>query len=424
MGRLYRVGAALLAALCILLADSSFSSPAQSFARAARAAPTPSQGSTLAKGGVITSCPTDPPCIHHKWTSASGIWKSLVNLATKPLACSRRAYDLTSVNDQREVSTRLNSLLARVVGQPHVITSVKQRLIAKLRNPRQPLVFLFTGDNGVGKTMTANLISLAFSLRCAEESRKVSWNGGCQTGDVALILSGTQSSIDGIRTTVRRIADHAHRYPNGVVIINEVFMLDPAVFEHLGPLFGRGGTFAGHHDVPLNGLTVILTSDFGKHVALTQGKTLQEVEQLSKDTFRRRFGSGYASELVAHSFLPLSFENALLACRQELLSMPCRVRSVASVSASDDAVEFIVARSIGAELAENNGRAVYNTIATLIDGAVITMMETSFPTSESGATVTLSVAGTAEKGQSLVVAISAPHGRTVTESLALEEGDL
>ncbi|KAG5510590.1 hypothetical protein JKF63_06887 [Porcisia hertigi] len=132
-------------------------------------------------------------------------------------------------------------LLARVRGQPQVVTPLLDVLRRKLAYPREPVVVHLAGDNGVGKTHTARLVSQALSLRCASD-RDV-----CDAGDNLLTVAG--SGFDGLSVPearhriVRQIMDHMDRYPHGVVLIDDLTAMDPSLVTALAPLFGRASYF-------------------------------------------------------------------------------------------------------------------------------------------------------------------------------------
>ncbi|KAG5485519.1 hypothetical protein LSCM1_07605 [Leishmania martiniquensis] len=132
-------------------------------------------------------------------------------------------------------------LLARVRGQSQVIVPLLDVIRRKLAYPREPVVVHLAGDNGVGKSHTARLVSQALSLRCAPD-RDV-----CDAGDNLLTIAGT--GFDGLSVAearqriVGQIIAHMSRYPHGVVLIDDLTAMDPALVSALAPLFGRASHF-------------------------------------------------------------------------------------------------------------------------------------------------------------------------------------
>ncbi|CAG9569697.1 conserved hypothetical protein [Leishmania major strain Friedlin] len=132
-------------------------------------------------------------------------------------------------------------LLARVRGQPQVVMPLLDVLRRKLAYPREPVVVHLAGDNGVGKTHTARLVSQALSLRCAPD-RDV-----CDAGDNLLTIAGT--GFDGLSVAEARqriigqIIAHTDCYPHGVVLIDDLTAMDPSLVSALAPLFGRAAHF-------------------------------------------------------------------------------------------------------------------------------------------------------------------------------------
>lgn len=72
---------------------------------------------------------------------------------------------------RKQTLSHIRELLeTQLVGQPHVIEPLVQLMRHKMFSPNDPLVIHLAGDNGVGKTFTARLISLALSLHCKSPS--------------------------------------------------------------------------------------------------------------------------------------------------------------------------------------------------------------------------------------------------------------
>ncbi|CAM41829.1 conserved hypothetical protein [Leishmania braziliensis MHOM/BR/75/M2904] len=176
-------------------------------------------------------------------------------------------------------------LLARVRGQPQVVIPLLDVLRHKLAYPREPVVVHLAGDNGVGKSHTARLVSEALSLRCALD-RDV-----CDAGDNLLIISGT--GFDGLSVAearqriVGQIVAHVARYPHGVVLIDDLTAMDPVLVSVLAPLFGR----ASHFPEQL----ARSSSATAARVRHTTAKPLQTAHQWMK-VFGRDGGRGSAKE--------------------------------------------------------------------------------------------------------------------------------
>lgn len=314
---------------------------------------------------IPAACPSRPTCPSFSFTSLSSYTiKNLWGQLRHPLKCSRNQYDFTDQDHREEAVNRLNELLSQVVGQKAALREIKNKIISHIsRTANRPLILLFSGDNGVGKTMTANLISLALSLRCADSV--------CDYGDSTLVITAPESNTEARDSLARRVTEHARRYPRGIVIINEVLLLKPNVAQHLAPLFGRGSHFHDYPDDPLNGLIVILTTDFGKDVGITQGKSLADVGQLARKAMSDQFGKVFATDVSPIAFAAISYGDAIRACKNHILNLPCRNHFVNKITVTDDAAEAMVEHLFkSGALVEDNVREVAKLVESKVDGAV------------------------------------------------------
>ncbi|ORC88872.1 uncharacterized protein TM35_000153030 [Trypanosoma theileri] len=252
-------------------------------------------------------------------------------------------------------------------GQEHVIEGVIKDISVKLENPDKPLVLHFAGDNGVGKTTLAQLISLALGLRCSDLA--------CTVGDSSLVLSGV--SYDGFsvaefrRDVVQKIVQHATLFPkNGVVIINDLGALHPDLVRVLLPLLGRASSFPEAPSVLLSSLTVIITTDFGRQ-GRTQGKSLTEMRRIVEDDFKNLYSQLSSSMIRTYPFLPTSLETAREIVQLTIHNFKCRNKDVINdIQANEDVVSWFI-DLVRDDLPMENGRCVANAVEAAVGPGVL-----------------------------------------------------
>lgn len=263
---------------------------------------------------------------------------------------------------RRHVMEDVEELLrTRLVGQPHLTDAILDALRRKLAFPHEPLVLHFAGDNGVGKTYTARLLSLATSLRCAPARPQ------CDAGDNMLVISGTgfdgMSIADARERIVRRITAHQRKYPHGIVLLDDLTAMHPNLVTALAPLFGRAERFAEQTEdtPPLANLIVVLTTDLGQQ-GRTYGKTLAQIEQLVRDEFAALYGTLVPAFTRTMLFVSFSRRDAERLVRDAVAALSCAVYfregAVAASTIDDMAVAFLVERHREVWEGRENGHAL------------------------------------------------------------------
>nr|CCC92355.1 conserved hypothetical protein [Trypanosoma congolense IL3000] len=279
-------------------------------------------------------------------------------------------------HDYKEATLgRLRRMLQRnLKGQPHVVEGVKADVALKLENPAKPLVLHFAGDNGVGKTTLAQIISLALAFRCQDPA--------CVVGDTSLVLSGV--SYDGYsvaafrKDVVQKIVEHTKRFPrNGVVIINDLNGLQPDLVRVLLPLLGRAEAFPEAPDTPLNYLTVIITTDFGRQ-GRTQGKSVADMRRIVENDFKSLYSHLSASMIQTYPFLPASLATAKEIVKLTIDNYRCDSQSaITKLDIGDDVVEWFV-DMVKEDLPAENGRCVSKAVSSTVGPAVLKYFSRDF----------------------------------------------
>ncbi|CAJ1043471.1 hypothetical protein Q4I32_004418, partial [Leishmania shawi] len=260
---------------------------------------------------------------------------------------------LTSPAYRQYAVSRLKRYVDNSIRGQSVALSVIERVRYKLVHVHEPMVLHFAGDNGVGKTRLAELISLAIGQKCGDAA--------CSIGDTTLVLSGT--SYDGMTVAEFRnavvpvVVRHAQRYPNnGVVIFNELTSLEPNKVRVLLPLLGRGTNFPEYPSVSIAPLLVILTTDFGRE-GRTRGKSLLEMRAFITDEFTELYSKEAASHVRTFPFMPISLSTAGDIVRVVVREIGCSAPQPLCLTINDSAVLWLVEKTKMLLPAEN-GRAV------------------------------------------------------------------
>ncbi|CAD2219720.1 hypothetical protein AGDE_00047 [Angomonas deanei] len=290
----------------------------------------------------VNDCQMRPVCSSDRlgWHN-----RFLCKLKTKPMR--EDAYTMYAASRLERVCR------ARTIGQPSL-----EYILARVKNcveyDNGPCVLHFAGDNGVGKSSTAEAISLALGVRCG--------NPACTVGDTTLRLSGQAYNGLGVgefRHLIQKsITAHLHKFDRGVIIIDEFSSLSQEKVEVLLPLLGRADYFPERSDVSLRRAIVLLTSDLGKE-GRTRGKMVAEVEALITQEFKEIFKNVSTSFIDVFAFFPISLNVAAEIVASKIKQFGCD--HGIHLDISPNAVAYIVEEAkpgVGSE----NARAVNNVI--------------------------------------------------------------
>jgi type VI secretion system protein VasG len=168
-------------------------------------------------------------------------------------------------NDIRNLLGLRDRLEERIVGQPHALKIISERIYtskAQLTDPRKPIgVFLFVGPSGVGKTETA--ITLAEQLYGGEQNMTViNLSEFKEEHKVSLLLGSPPGYVGygegGILTEAVR------RRPYSLVLLDEVEKAHSGVQDIFYQVFDKGTLRDGQgRDIDFKNTVIILTSNVG-----------------------------------------------------------------------------------------------------------------------------------------------------------------
>jgi type VI secretion system protein VasG len=220
------------------------------------------------------------------------------------------------VKDEIGTVLRLKDLLTeRVVGQPHAIEAIAQRVRtarANLDDPNKPKgVFLFVGPSGVGKTETA--LALAEALYGGErkmvtinmseyqEAHSVSGLKGSPPGYVGYGEGGV-------------LTEAVRRNPYSVVLLDEVEKAHPDVLELFFQVFDKGVMDdAEGREIDFRNTIIILTSNVASSTLMGAclNKTPEELpaagelEELIRPQLTKQFKPAFLGRLKVVPYYPL-----------------------------------------------------------------------------------------------------------------------
>ncbi len=172
-----------------------------------------------------------------------------------------------------EIQTVLNlksKLEARVIGQPHALDAIAQRIRtarASLTDPRKPIgVFLLVGPSGVGKTETA--LSLADTLYGGERNLITINMSEYQEAHTVSSLKGSPPGYVGYGEG-GVLTEAVRRKPYSVVLLDEVEKAHPDVMELFFQVFDKGILEDGEgREIDFKNCIILLTSNAGTDTAM------------------------------------------------------------------------------------------------------------------------------------------------------------
>ncbi len=170
-------------------------------------------------------------------------------------------------NQDKKIATNIKkSLRKSLVGQKEVIKKVNDvilRRLAGVSNPHRPLgSFLFIGPTGVGKTLTAKILSKAISPQAEESIIQVNMSEFMERHTVSRLL-GAPAGYVGYEEG-GELTEKIRRNPYSVVLFDEIEKADFSVLNILLQILEEGEVSdAKGRKVSFKNSIVILTSNIG-----------------------------------------------------------------------------------------------------------------------------------------------------------------
>jgi type VI secretion system protein VasG len=220
------------------------------------------------------------------------------------------------VKDEIKTVLNLQGLLAgRVLGQPHALAAIAQRVRtarAALDDPDKPKgVFLFVGPSGVGKTETALALAdvlyggerklITINMSEYQEAHSVSGLKGSPPGYVGYGEGGV-------------LTEAVRRNPYSVVLLDEVEKAHPDVLEMFYQVFDKGVMDdAEGREIDFRNTIIILTSNVasGPVMQACLNKTadelpaVEELEALLRPHLMKQFKPAFLGRLKTVPFYPI-----------------------------------------------------------------------------------------------------------------------
>jgi type VI secretion system protein VasG len=168
-------------------------------------------------------------------------------------------------DEVRTVLALKETMAERVIGQPHALEAIAQRIRtsrANLTDPRRPIgVFLLVGPSGVGKTETAMVLAdllyggdqnmTVINMSEFKEEHKISLLMGSPPGYVGYGEGGV-------------LTEAVRRRPYSVVLLDEMEKAHPGIQDVFYQVFDKGTMRDGEgRDIDFKNTLIIMTSNAG-----------------------------------------------------------------------------------------------------------------------------------------------------------------
>ncbi|WP_338764323.1 type VI secretion system ATPase TssH [Massilia sp. METH4] len=261
------------------------------------------------------------------------------------------------VKDEIKTVLNLKDLLEeRVLGQPHAIEAVAQRVRtarANLDDPNKPKgVFLFVGPSGIGKTETALALAdvlyggerklITINMSEYQEAHSVSGLKGSPPGYVGYGEGGV-------------LTEAVRRNPYSVVLLDEVEKAHPDVLELFFQVFDKGVMDdAEGREIDFKNTIIILTSNVASAAMMgaclnKTGEELpapDELEAVIRPQLMKQFKPAFLGRLKVIPYYPLSDDVLveIIELKLKRIAKRIAINHKAEFSYDEALVEAVLAR--------------------------------------------------------------------------------
>ncbi|MYN41275.1 type VI secretion system ATPase TssH [Duganella sp. FT109W] len=304
------------------------------------------------------------------------------------------------VKDEIKTVLRLKeNLEQRVLGQPHAIEAVAQRVRtsrANLDDPNKPKgVFLFVGPSGIGKTETALALAdalyggerklITINMSEYQEAHSVSGLKGSPPGYVGYGEGGV-------------LTEAVRRNPYSVVLLDEVEKAHPDVMELFFQVFDKGVMDdAEGREIDFRNTIIILTSNVASGAMMQaclnkspeELPSVEELEQLIRPALMKQFKPAFLGRLKVIPFYPIPDDVLVDIIKLKLGKIERRIAAnhKAEFSYDEALVEAVLARCTEVDSGARNVDNILNgtllpeiaesVLARMAEGAAIAKIKVS-----------------------------------------------
>jgi type VI secretion system protein VasG len=277
------------------------------------------------------------------------------------------------VKDEIKTVLRLQPALEeRVIGQPHALHAVSQRVRtarAQLEDPNKPKgVFLFVGPSGVGKTETA--LALADILYGGERNIITINMSEYQEAHTVSALKGSPPGYVGYGEG-GVLTEAVRRKPYSVVLLDEVEKAHPDVMELFFQVFDKGlMDDAEGREIDFRNTVIILTSNVGSSAIMQAclNKPAEEIPaadtltEMLRPQLYKVFKPAFLGRLKVVPYYPLSDDMLERIIRLKLDRIAQRVgeNHKARFEYDDGLVEAVLARCTEVDTGARNVDHILN----------------------------------------------------------------
>ncbi|MEO7496245.1 MAG: type VI secretion system ATPase TssH [Massilia sp.] len=304
------------------------------------------------------------------------------------------------VKDEIKTVLKLKDLLEeRVLGQPHAIEAVAQRVRtsrASLDDPNKPKgVFLFVGPSGIGKTETALALAdvlyggerklITINMSEYQEAHSVSGLKGSPPGYVGYGEGGV-------------LTEAVRRNPYSVVLLDEVEKAHPDVMELFFQVFDKGVMDdAEGREIDFRNTIIILTSNVASSAMMGAclNKSAEEMpdpealEALIRPHLMKQFKPAFLGRLKVVPYYPIGDDVLAQIIELKLRKIAQRIAAnhKAEFAYDEALVEAVLARCTEVDSGARNVDNILNgtllpeiaesVLAKMAEGALIAKIKVS-----------------------------------------------